>query len=872
MAEELETTEPVTTVTTETPTIPSTATTEPGTVYHYDYEADTAAPVVQGKKVIPKNDFDPSTPHGDYNAQTNTINATPRAGKRNDVTYSVQVPNQLAEPVSYDPSNTTTTVNGSNGQAYNGEVTYTDAAGVEHTGYLHTEGGTTTLYETAAHDTPVTTEVKITKLNDDRVTENRQGSITYTDNEGNYVLRDDQGIPVDEGTVVSITEQNAYTSKADNYNSVSNHNPNVQLGVKRADNKTYFTDRAEFEKYVHEYYPDQDVDALLATGDYAFDETIPRPTGESSTPGEAKVNSTVNGIGSYDREDVHDEWMHETHVTQTTGSDNDGWNAYGNMGEDGKAIEGKRDSLEGANHDRARLNNNVKLAEIVNTPLSRREQSNYAVKNDTGNPLRNKDIPSFSKLDYIATYAATGQYHAEDLKLMVNALAENGVQFSGHPARYFKGTDYEQKLNSLGDQNYTFTANDLRSEIEAVKTKFQAAHDQFISWEGQASKKEKEAIETILGKFETTMGNLEQALEPACEAIDKLKGKLEELKKGEEELFKLMGEDPDGGVYETGSSLKELNKKLEEANRVLLAAKNRYSEICRFPVYKKRQEENGTNPDGTTAYKWVTTDEWTDEYAANRAAAEADMNEKQTVVDNLNADITAKKAEIEEKQTALDELLFEVITLCTEIENYEQTLDTFGSFFFGSGERVGNSNRQRNPDMDRRDWIASKEAITSTYHDSIIRDFSDYSLMPVITPISGHYEMQDGHAVVVPYKVGDVLIHDDAHGYYYAVTGEFDPLTGTIRIARFDKDGKKIGSDVTIWDQREIVPIKYVRDYHPEWSSIPDNFSEPTTTEKTTEKETEKRTEKSTEKTTERTTEKHTEKTTEKNAVLRCTS
>ena len=96
-------------------------------------------------------------------------------------------------------------------------------------------------------------------------------------------------------------------------------------------------------------------------------------------------------------------------------------------------------------------------------------------------------------------------------------------------------------------------------------------------------------------------------------------------------------------------------------------------------------------------------------------------------------------------------------------------------------------------------------------HDYIIDDFEDYSRMPVITNLSD-------------YKVGDVIAFDDAHGYVYAVNGEFDPLTGTVSIGCYDKNGNQVGSSLGIWDQREIVKIENVRQYDPYYNEYPDTF------------------------------------------------
>ena len=743
----------------------------------------------------------------------------PKAGDKYTVQYAQEA------DITFDASgNPSAAITGSDGGNYNGKVTYTDASGQTHEGHVTQVDGHVILTDESGARIDDTSGCHITSLNENT------GSITYKE-DGTYTIKDYNGVEVEGGTVTEVIGGDDYYSKADGYTTLSHHDTAIETGVKREDGKTYFSSKEALVANLKSRYPnlsDAEIETLASSDSYAIDETLPPATGgESATPWATSEIARENGVGSHDRPDVHDEFMHETHVTQKTGSDDAGWNAFGNMDDEtGKAVDGYNANLGsgGTASNRVTLASNPKLTEIINT---------------TGNPLLTTDTSKFSKLDYIATYAASGQYDSIDLKLMVDALEANGVEFEAHPSHYFKGTIFEEKFNILKQQGgkFSYTREDLEAEVAELRDKVKQAHDTFLSWEGSASDKEKEAIETIIGKFEVTMGNIDNALGPACDALDELYGKLEELQKAEEELFALTGEDGDGApVGDTGKSLRELNKKLEDLKRERQSAIDNYSSIARFPVYKKR--EQGTETDGSP--HMVSTGEYTDAYKASLEAAKQKMEDKKKEVADLEKEIADLEAVIEEKKKALDEILEEAIKLYYDITSYETTLDTFESFFYGGV----NSKRQRGSSyQDRTSWVADKDSLLS-HHDSTIKLFEDYSDMPVITPISGYYVTdEDGHSQYVPYKLGDVLIHDDAHGYYYAVTGEFDPLTGTIRIACFDKTGKKIGSDITIWDQREIVPIRYVREFDSEYESIPDNFSEPLTTsepgsEKTSEKPT----------------------------------
>ena len=775
---------------------------------------------INGTRVVPDSvKYQESELHGPGMDTT----TKPKAGDK----YSVQYAQGTS--VTLDASGTPSApVTGSDGGNYQGKVTYKDASGQTHEGYMTQVDGHVVLSDESGARVADTTGCEITSLNENK------GSITYKE-DGTYTIKDYNGVEVEGGTVTEVIGGDDYYSKADGYTTLSHHDTAIETGVKREDGKTYFSSKEALVANLKSRYPnlsDAEIETLASSDSYAIDETLPPATGgESATPWATSEIARENGVGSHDRPDVHDEFMHETHVTQKTGSDDAGWNAFGNMNDEtGKAVEGYNADLGsgGTASTRVTLASNPKLTEIINT---------------TGNPLLTKDTSKFSKLDYIATYAASGQYDSIDLKLMVDALEASGVEFEAHPAHYFKGTILEDKFNILKQQGgkFSYTREDLEAEIAELRDKVKQAHDTFISWEGGASAKEKEAIETIIGKFEVTMGNIDNALGPACDALDELYAKLEELQKGEEELFALTGEDGDGApVGDTGKSLRELNKKLETLKKEEQSAIDNYSSIARFPVYKKK--EQGTETDGSP--HMVSTNEYTDAYAASLASAKQKMEDKKKEVADLEKEIADLEVVIEQKKTELDGILEEAIKLYYDITSYETTLDTFESFFYGGI----NSKRQRGATyQDRHQWIESKDSLLS-HHDSTIKLFEDYHDMPVITPISGYYVTDEsGHSQYVPYKIGDVLIHDDAHGYYYAVTGEFDPLTGTIRIACFDKYGKKIGSDITIWDQREIVPIRYVREFDSEYASIPDNFSEPlTNSEPETEKKTEHHSEKPT--------------------------
>ena len=459
--------------------------------------------------------------------------------------------------------------------------------------------------------------------------------------------------------------------------------------------------------------------------------------------------SRLNGIDSRDRDDMHDEFMHEGHVTQAAnlGYTGDRPESFHEM-EDGTVDEkGNPNYKTDENNTPYEAGKVVQLAENVNLKI----MANTSYKGYTGNVFGNNDPSTFSKLDYIATYAAGGQYSVQDLALTADALEANGVKFNNkHPAKYFNGTAFEGILNDLNSENnWMKSADQLRGEVDQIKDEWKSLHDKMVDWAGEAGTAGYEAIQDIIGKFEVTMGNIENALIPACDAADNLKSKLDELKKEE-------------------ATLKDLEQKEIEAKAKLAGTEKR--KVIHHEG--SRDSKTGYMSDG-----WDEVIDPTDEWKAANEAAEA-----------------ATQA-VEEQRTKMDKITLEALKYYYQIKNFQQALQTFSSFF------KGGSNSH---------FVADRNSVLAFHDTGAWKEyFEDYVNMPVITNLSDYHE-------------GDVIVHDDAHGLAYVVTGAFDPLTGTITIGCIDKDGNRRGSDVTIWDQREIVPIKYVREYDKEYKDYPD--------------------------------------------------
>ncbi len=508
-----------------------------------------------------------------------------------------------------------------------------------------------------------------------------------------------------------------------------------------------------------------------------------------------QTTARLHGIGARDREDIHDTALEDfqrpldgetikagegimwhTHVTQPSGSaDRDDAGTY---------LPGQQIDLSTNPQFRSLLKNNIEKNVFGATIIEKNDVAAHFTAQrkeiEASGKFNKADYDALdpspyylSKNEFIATYASTGQYSVKDLSLTADALAKNGKEF-GKTTAFFKGTLFESLLEEMGDTDYAAKAEEYQATANELKAQFKGIHDQINEWSGSASKANQATLQCILGKFEVTIGNIEKALLPACEAAKKFKDMLLDLKEKEEAYHNLLGD----GENPNDRNLDKVKKELEELNG-------------KKPDEKlSRQEADGEDDDGNTKYKTV----WYDN---------PDYGIWKENVAKLEEEIKAIEEEIKAMEEELEQLMYDALEAYYQIKNFETTTTSYGQYFKSGTKQY----KWLHGEGDKLDM----EAIIRS-HDDIVEDFEDYARMPVITNLSD-------------YKPGDVIAFDDAHGYVYAVTGEFDPLTGTIKIACFDPTGKQVGSEISIWDQREIVPIQYVREYDPFYESYPDQFT-----------------------------------------------
>ena len=516
----------------------------------------------------------------------------------------------------------------------------------------------------------------------------------------------------------------------------------------------------------------------------------------------------LHGLGARNREDIHDVALEDferpldgqvvkegegimwhTHVTQPSGSpDRDDEHAY---------LPGQQINLSTNPQFRGILTKNIN-------------------KNVLGNYVASKDGEAFSKAEFIAAYASSGQYSVKDLRKTVEALSQAGIRdFSGkttgndkNSSVFYNNSLFKDLIKDLGAKDWEAEEKKYQSDIENLTNEFKKFHDQINEWSGSASKEDLATLQCINGKFEVTLGNITKGLSEACTKSKELFSKLQELKAKEEAVFALSGEAP---ADADGFSGQFVERNLKQINEEITKKEEEIQQLQKEIKLHNQNKQEPTIPcqhtkytDGKPDGKQHASDP-NPKYEAWKNALnqmQSSLTTKQEELTKLQEEKTAAEQEMAKLEAEREELLLDVLEYYYDLKNLETTTSSFKDYFT-PGNEYYNKIHGADGNFDLNTVLSS--------HDDIVKDFQDYNRMPVITNLSD-------------YKPGDVIAFDDAHGYVYAVTGEFDPLSGTIKIACFTKEGKQVGSEISIWDQREIVPIKYVRQFDKFYEDYPDTL------------------------------------------------
>ncbi len=311
---------------------------------------------------------------------------------------------------------------------------------------------------------------------------------------------------------------------------------------------------------------------------------------------------------------------------------------------------------------------------------------------------------------------------------------------------YYNDTYKDWKSKIQGGQ-FVNKASDLRNEVKDLRAETDRMLATMDGWAGAANKSAAAAIRTIQGKLAVTMGNIEQALEPACYAIEHLEEKLDELERED-------------------AVLAELVTAQEAAQTAYDAAKDKFDATPETKTESRQVVEGGVT---VTKTETVHNPDWD--------VAKSELDAAQQALDEANEALEAQQLKMDE----LEEQILEMIEL---IENLQTVIKQFKTYLPGGS---------------RHHMLDSVEHLLS-YYDDLIYEFENFKRLPVITNLSD-------------YQVGDLVLFDDGYGYLYKVIEVFDgdgKSTGYVKIIRCDSDGNPIpGAKVlTIWDQREITPVR----------------------------------------------------------------
>ncbi len=430
-------------------------------------------------------------------------------------------------------------------------------------------------------------------------------------------------------------------------------------------------------------------------------------------------------------------------------------------------------------------------------------------KNILGDGFNVKDGQKISRIEYAAALASSGKYSMQDLFGTADALGDDKFGFYEGP--YFKGTQFEKWAEENKDKDYQQMEEELTNDVKDIIGGWQEVHKLLEEMSGEAVDAEGfYTAQCIQGKFEVAMGNINDRLKPACLAINLLLFNsdassiagaegvkippnqpknlspefvpgvtantplMEQLKLGEEALNNLLG---------TGSSPEPINRKqlLEDIDTAQTRLNGWQQELARHgscPVPSTTVDAAGavTGDNSKAISAWDARDKEIRKY----------IQQWKDELEKLNKQFEELEEKIKAFRTELNAILEYSMILLDFIKKYDTYRGTYRSYVL-PGANGQNS--------DIYNWIHSKDIeVLKKNHDAIIHGFEDYDKMPVISNKSD-------------YTAGDVVLYDDAHGYTYVVKG-YDPLTGQLIIACIDKDGKQIGSDIIVMDQREITPAR----------------------------------------------------------------
>ena len=463
-------------------------------------------------------------------------------------------------------------------------------------------------------------------------------------------------------------------------------------------------------------------------------------------------------------------------VSQVDKATHDYVNAYGQEVKEG----------EGINHHThtTKPYNSAKIDVATTRALAEKYQANNILITADNKKLLNKtpeDIKGYSKTEFAAIHASTGQHSYKDSVETWKALhteEEIAKERKTRRESYFEGTNIQNIFNQIVGEKYDQYCSGLRSDVEALNGEFgdcKTVIDDYIK--GSTNAENIETLECLKGKFLALMANIDNRLEPICDAVQKLAGDnglMQQLQKGEQELV-------------------DLEKKVEAKKEEVAAAQEDWKDALALNIPKTRPKTvyklNGqeVSSDMVKAGAHIETIQEANEpqygtWVSRCAELEGIYNQKKTELEGLEKEVQSKVEALNDLQDQVFELLDDIRRYDTEIKSAKRYINDGNPEY----EWLHNENGKYDPEKMIRN------------HDAIMKDLQDFEKFPVITNKSD-------------YKAGDVVFHDDATGNVYVITEEWDPIEDIMKIQCIDKNGNIVGKEITLMDQREIAPIKAVK-------------------------------------------------------------
>ncbi len=332
--------------------------------------------------------------------------------------------------------------------------------------------------------------------------------------------------------------------------------------------------------------------------------------------------------------------------------------------------------------------------EMLNSSISLQPSISDEIREilaETKNPLNNENVDSFSRLDYLAIYAASGKLDESRLRSKKRFLFATEEVFAPHPVRYYMGTQFEETYNSLiSSGDIEKKTNLLSEEISILQEEYAKAYDDFSVWKSTATETMAGSMEYIMRTFDDALSELESHLNPVSNSIKGLQEKLEKLNDHEKKLFQLTGIDNNGTPVN------------DQAKDCLYLLKKQQDELqSEYDTLAEAYDNLSENPE------YGTNNKTTSNYNKSLKNAKSKMNTAKSKLDKFNKTVENKEKQIEQAKNELDNILEDVIMTIFNISNYNQYLQAFKTYL---GFDPRNNERYS-------DWETFKKHTMLNYYD-----------------------------------------------------------------------------------------------------------------------------------------------------------